>query len=173
MQTRDTLLRSLVLTAAIAAAVPMVALLVGSQGVQAQVSGQSRIQIGYSIAPVPLDIEGKNPALVGLGSYIVNALSGCNECHVGSRNDNPGLYLAGGAFFGAVGPTPNLTPDDSGLPNGLTLQQFSDIMRNGVDPDGNLISPIMPWEVYRNMTDRDLKAIYEFLLSIPTQPGPR
>ena len=103
----------------------------------------------------------------------VNALSGCNECHAGSRKDNQGLYLAGGAFFGAVGPTPNLTPDDSGLPNGLTLQQFSDIMRNGVDPDGNPISLIMPWEVYRNMTDRDLKAIYEFLLSIPTQPGPR
>jgi hypothetical protein len=81
--------------------------------------------------------------------------------------------LAGGAFFGSVGPTPNLTPDDSGLPNGLTLEQFFNVMRNGVDADGNSLSTVMPWEVYRNMTDRDLKAIYEFLLVIPTQPGPR
>ena len=35
--------------------------------------GDSRIQIGFRIAPVPLNLEGKNPALVGLGSYIVNA----------------------------------------------------------------------------------------------------
>ncbi len=33
-----------------------------------------------------------------------------------------------------------------------------------------LISPllqVMPWPVYANMTDRDLKAVYEFLRSIP------
>ena len=78
--------------------------------------------------------------------------------------------MAGGIFFGAVGPTPNLTPDDSGLPNGLTQQQFFDIMRKGVDPDGNPISTVMPWPLYRNMTDRDLRAIYEFLWAIPTSP---
>jgi hypothetical protein len=173
MRARDSLLRSLLLTAAITAAVPVLIFLLGSHGVQAQVSGQSRVQIGYAIAPVPLNVEGKNRSLVGLGSYIVNAQSGCNSCHVGTTSDNAGLYMAGGAFFGSIGPTPNLTPDDSGLPNGLTLQQFFDIMRNGVDPDGNPIDPIMPWEMYRNMTDRDLTAIYEFLWSIPTQPGPR
>ena len=33
-----------------------------------------------------------------------------------------------------------------------------------------MISPllqVMPWPVYSNMTDRDLKAVYEFLRSIP------
>ena len=30
-----------------------------------------------NIAPVPLNLEGKNPALVGLGSYIVNAQGDC------------------------------------------------------------------------------------------------
>ena|SRR6267143_5408589 len=33
----------------------------------------SRIEQGFDIAPVPLNLEGKNRALVGLGSYIVNA----------------------------------------------------------------------------------------------------
>ncbi len=34
---------------------------------------ESRIQRGLEIAPVSLNLEGKNRALVGLGSYIVNA----------------------------------------------------------------------------------------------------
>jgi hypothetical protein len=34
---------------------------------------ESRIQCGFEITPVPLNLEGKNRALVGLGSYIVNA----------------------------------------------------------------------------------------------------
>ena len=33
---------------------------------------ESKIQQGFAIAPVPLDLRGKNRALVGLGSYIVN-----------------------------------------------------------------------------------------------------
>ncbi len=33
---------------------------------------ESRIQRGLEIAPVPLNLKGKNRALVGLGSYIVN-----------------------------------------------------------------------------------------------------
>jgi hypothetical protein len=42
---------------------------------------ESEIKIGFEIAPVPLNLRGKNPALVGLGSYIVYAEDGCNDCH--------------------------------------------------------------------------------------------
>src|SRR5882724_725186 len=42
---------------------------------------ESRIQRGFEIAPVPLNLQGKNRALVGLGSYIVNAVGDCNGCH--------------------------------------------------------------------------------------------
>ncbi len=41
----------------------------------------SLIKIGFQIAPVPLNLEGKNRALVGLGSFIVNAQGDCNGCH--------------------------------------------------------------------------------------------
>src|SRR5215470_8857357 len=41
----------------------------------------SRIQIGFNIAPVKLNMKGLNPALVGVGSYIVNAQGDCNGCH--------------------------------------------------------------------------------------------
>jgi hypothetical protein len=38
----------------------------------------SEIQQGFAIAPVPLNLAGKNRALVGLGSYIVNGQGDCN-----------------------------------------------------------------------------------------------
>jgi hypothetical protein len=40
-----------------------------------------RIEKGFDIAPVTLNIEGKNRKLVGLGSYLVNAVGDCNVCH--------------------------------------------------------------------------------------------
>src|SRR5215472_9076776 len=76
----------------------------------------SRIQIGFKIAPVPLNLAGKNRALVGLGSYIVNAQGDCNGCHsAGPPTEfapggnpyfgqptqvNPATYLGGGRDFG-------------------------------------------------------------------------
>jgi hypothetical protein len=44
-------------------------------------SSESKIRQGFEIAPVPLNLDGKNRALVGLGSYIVNAQADCNGCH--------------------------------------------------------------------------------------------
>src|SRR5438094_6482828 len=41
----------------------------------------SRIKAGFRIAPVPLNFKGKNRERVGLGSYLVNAVGGCNDCH--------------------------------------------------------------------------------------------
>jgi hypothetical protein len=120
----------------------------------------SKIQIGFDIAPVPLNLAGKNRALVGLGSYIVNAQADCNGCHsAGPATEfapggnpyfnqptkvNPDTYLGGGRDFGAFpgpGPFPhifsrNLTPDKTGRPEGgHTFSEFVQIMRNGTDFD--------------------------------------
>src|SRR5260370_12576276 len=51
---------------------------------RAQDSGddaESRIEQGFDIAPVPLNLAGKDRALVGLGSYSVNAQADCDGCH--------------------------------------------------------------------------------------------
>ena len=43
----------------------------------------SRVQQGFESSPVPkakLNLAGKNPAKVGLGSYLVN-VGGCSDCH--------------------------------------------------------------------------------------------
>lgn len=158
---------------------------------------ESEIRIGFEIAPVPLNLRGKNPALVGLGSYIVNAQAGCNDCHTcpsyvpgtnpfpppfgagvpGHGLINPVNYLAGGVVFqGPPNTTPviskNITPDATGKPEGLTLEQFKKVIRTGVDPVDNGTLAVMPWPYYRNMTDRDLDAIYAYLSAIPSAtPG--
>jgi hypothetical protein len=41
----------------------------------------ARVIQGFRIAPVPLNLARKNKALVGLGSYLVNASGACNSCH--------------------------------------------------------------------------------------------
>lgn len=54
-------------------------------GEQAQIpvgaEDQERIDIGLRISPVPLKLEGLDRNLVGLGSYILNAQTGCSDCH--------------------------------------------------------------------------------------------
>jgi len=46
------------------------------------------------------------------------------------------------------------------------------LIRTGRDPDDGEILQVMPWPVFRNMSDHDLRAIYEFLHAIPhAEPG--
>jgi hypothetical protein len=81
----------------------------------------ARVRIGFKIAPVPLNLDGRDRVLVGLGSYLVNAVGDCNGCHTagGPPNFNyapggnpyfgqkavvdPTVYLSGGQNFGPVG----------------------------------------------------------------------
>ena len=64
--------------------------------------------------------------------------------------------------------TANLTPDkETGLGT-WTAQQFLDTIRNGrVQGHGRQLLPPMPWPMYRNMTDSDLRAIFAYLQTIP------
>jgi hypothetical protein len=146
----------------------------------------SRIREGYAIAPVQLNLRGKNRALVGLGSYLVNAAGSCNDCHThpsfAPGGDpyqgqpeviNSEQYLTGGRRFGPF-TSANLTPDEWGRPAGLTFAEFRYTIRTGADPDGDRsplppLLQVMPWPVLAKLTDRDLRAIYEYLRSIPSR----
>jgi hypothetical protein len=114
-----------------------------------------RIRRGFAIAPVQLTLNGKDPNLVGLGSYLVNAVAGCNDCHSATEFEpggnpffgqptviNQASYLGGGRNFGPLAPgTPdivsrNLTPDKTGRPEGgRTFEEFLHIMQTGEDLD--------------------------------------
>jgi hypothetical protein len=90
----------------------------------------------------------------------------------------------------------NLTPDKTGLPEGgHTHEEFVQIMRKGTDfdqvnpsrtgtpptpgtPPNCLMPPfngdllqVMRWPFFRNMTDHEFRAIYEYLSAIPCNLG--
>jgi hypothetical protein len=64
---------SLVVVGLVAASVGVAADFVGADGHDRGPSDERKVRIGYVIAPVALDTRGKNRALVGLGSYLMNA----------------------------------------------------------------------------------------------------
>jgi len=153
---------------------------------------ESEIQRGFEIAPVPLNLAGKNRSLVGLGSYLVNGPGDCTGCHTvglfltgGSpflgqpTAINVAAYMAGGATFGPVVISRNLTPDATGRPAGLTLSEFKTVLRTGADfkalpphvPSNPGLLQVMPWPAIRHSTDRFIEAIYEYLSAIPCRPG--
>ena len=176
---------------AVLAAVSLVGVLAGQAGGQGPGADEAKMKTGLAIAPVPLDLHGRNRALVGLGSYIVNAQSDCAGCHSAfptfapggdpyAGEDpvyNPETYLAGNpVIFGPDLAPRNLTPNASGEPAGLSLSEFLETMRTGRDikhrpphvpSEANDLLQIMPWPAFRQMSDRDLKAIYEYLSAIP------
>ena len=62
----------------------------------------------------------------------------------------------------------NLTPDPTGIGN-WTEEQFIYSLRNGTSkgiPGSRAILPPMPWEMIRNMTDDEMKAVFAYLNSI-------
>jgi hypothetical protein len=153
---------------------------------------------GYEIAPVPLNLAGKGWYMVGLGSYLVNT-TGCNDCHTHPNwadNQNPYIlsqqpgqinaaeYMAGGRQFlrsdgSLIAVSANITPDNNGMPAGLTLAGFLEVMHTGHDPRDPVgdVLQVMPWPLYRWKTDRELTAMYQYLLAIPSlkdnpNPGP-
>jgi hypothetical protein len=164
----------------------MATLLCGSA---ARADEQSQILRGFEIVPVKLNLAGKNLALVGLGSYLVNT-TGCNDCHTHPNwaankspyvlSQQPGQintpeYMAGGRQFttpAGMFTSANITPDRNGRPAGLTLAGFLEVMHYGHDPRdpaGDVLQ-VMPWPLYRWKTDRELAAMYEYLRAIPSLP---
>jgi cytochrome c553 len=61
----------------------------------------------------------------------------------------------------------NLTPDPAtGIGTRYTEATFVTTMRTGKKPNGTAILPPMPSDVYQNMTDDDLKAIFAYLRTV-------
>jgi hypothetical protein len=148
------------------------------------------IATGYKIAPVKLNMTGRDPFLVGWGSYLVNAVAGCNDCHTNPPYANGGnpymgqpkvvnsaVYLGGGMTFGPF-TSRNITPESNGMPAGMTFDMFLEAFTKGTDfdkqhPQMGPLLQVMPWPAYSNMNPRQIRAIYEYLSAIPpvTVPG--
>jgi hypothetical protein len=153
------------------------------------------VGLGSYIVNAQADCNGCHNAGPGANEYLPTG----NPYFGLPKTINPATYLGGGRDFGALVPgsahivSRNLTPDRTGLPEGgRTFSEFLLIMRTGADLDhlhptcppgvvntgcvpapfnGDLLQ-VMPWPIDQNMTDHDLRAIYEYLSAIPCIAGP-
>ena len=149
-----------------------------------EAAGESMVERGLKISPVPVNLQGKDRNVIGWGSYLVNAVADCGGCHTFpqflaggdpfqgtsragiSPVRNTRHYLAGGFCFSQV-ISSNLTPDlDTGLPSNMTLAQFISAMSSGNGSSPSILR-IMPWPTYHNMSTSDIRAIYQYLNAIP------
>jgi cytochrome c553 len=128
------------------------------------------------------------------GKYLVN-ITGCHDCHSPKKDAQGHIdetkMLSGRpmgtsvpsttageihtaldltAWTGPWGTTnaSNLTPDPT---TGLVSRKYNEatfvaMFRTGKKPSGVAILPPMPFEMYANMTDDDLKAIWAYLQTI-------
>lgn len=132
-------------------------------------------------------------SMVERGKYLVG-ITGCHDCHSpklpGGMKPDPERMLSGRpqttkvpsktegevhasedltAWTGGWGQSvaSNLTPDQiTGLGRRYTEAKFLQTMRTGKKPEGIQLLPPMPTDVYQNMKDDDLKAIYAYLGSV-------
>jgi hypothetical protein len=104
---------------------------------------------------------------IARGEYM-STLASCADCHTPSDDQGarlPGMEFAGGFVLNGFSGKPiaalNLTSDASGIPyyDEMTFLNTLRIGRIGA----RLIDPAMPWSLYRNMTDDDLKDLYAFI----------
>ena len=69
-----------------------------------------------------------------------------------------------GVSFGA-----NLTPHETGIGN-WSFENFKTALREGKHKgleNGRPLLPPMPWQTYRNLTDEDMRALFEVIQKLP------
>lgn len=95
------------------------------------------------------------------GAYLVT-VGGCKSCH--------GPTLSGGEIQnGPDSPVPaaNITPD--GL-KAYDEASFFRALREGKRPGGTTINPVMPWKLTREMNDVEIRAVWNYLQTVPPKP---
>jgi mono/diheme cytochrome c family protein len=108
--------------------------------------------------------------LIERGRYLVEGPANCGNCHTPKdRQGNPIQDLAySGGFRINLGPpgiitVTNITPDRETGIGAWTDEQIITAIREGKRPDGDVMGPPMPIELYRDMADEDVKAIVAYL----------
>lgn len=104
------------------------------------------------------------------GDYLVNSIMACGSCHTPI---GPSGFVAEQALGGRLvekneqftAVAPNITP--AGRIKDWTDEQLAKAIREGIRPDGSVIGPPMPFEVYKGISDDDLLSVVAYLRTVP------
>ena len=116
-----------------------------------------------------------DPGQIERGQYLAEHVMLCGSCH-GERywthfagpslsRFNGGECWTHGMDFPGELCAPNLTPHEHGLAD-WTDGEIARAIREGVDKDGRALAPLMPYTLYRHMSDEDLAAVVGYLRSL-------
>jgi mono/diheme cytochrome c family protein len=117
-------------------------------------------------------------ARLARGEYLVEHVAACGACHTERASGRiadpelPNRLLAGGNVLESVSPkmrvwVPNITSEpDTGVGN-WSDDQLARAIRDGVDDEGNYLSPLMPSGAFQHMSDEDVRSVVVFLRSAP------
>lgn len=117
--------------------------------------------------------QGQDAKLLARGTYLMNSIVACGNCHVqrdATGKPLPERGLSGGMVFDEApfkAYASNITPDPETGIGKWTDAQLAKAIREGVRPDGTVIGPPMPMMFYRGLADDDLKAIIAYLRAQP------
>jgi mono/diheme cytochrome c family protein len=111
--------------------------------------------------------------LLERGTYLVQGIVACGNCHTPKNADGSpvtGMELAGSftikePVFTAY--AANITPDEETGIGTWSDDEIVHAIRDGIRPDGSIIGPPMPSLFYRDISDRDAKAIVAYLRAVP------
>ena len=133
-----------------------------------------------NVMPQPAQMPATAPDrsdTVATGEYLLNMAS-CNDCHTQSDHGEPlpGMHLAGGMEFPIAGygisRAANITPHEASGIGSWSRERFIGRFKVQLDqPIGDTIEPggfvtVMPWVEYAGMTEEDLGAIYDYLMTV-------
>ncbi len=111
-----------------------------------------------------IEVKVKPDTTAAYGRYLTLNAANCSGCHTerGLSGEYTGALLAGGMPMENGNVPPNLTPDSTGRLFGWHQQSFINRFRMGKLKQNSE----MPWAMYQQMTDVELKAIYNYLLTV-------
>jgi mono/diheme cytochrome c family protein len=114
--------------------------------------------------------RGEDAALVERGEYVVRSVAVCGQCHAADTHEPDGPLSGGYEFtdwrLGRLA-AKNLTPDvETGL-GGWSDAEIVRALRAGEDRDGEVLAPVMPYEWFHGMSDRDALAVARYLRTLP------
>ncbi|HVF90618.1 MAG TPA: c-type cytochrome [Blastocatellia bacterium] len=129
--------------------------------------------VNLLIKGVPRPITGSVPepdmsSDVARGAFLVK-VADCTGCHTPQQKGAPVPSLGFGGGFTLTGPfgrvaSANLTPDPSGIPY-YDEKMFIQTLRTG-HVGARKLSSIMPWQIFKGMSDQDLKSVFAYLRTL-------
>ena len=108
-------------------------------------------------------------SLLERGTYLVQTVAACGNCHTPKEGPLQGQELAGGfkiEFPAFAAYASNITPDQETGVGAWSDEQLITAIREGKRPDGSIIGPPMPIALYRQLSDRDVHAIVAYLRTV-------